>query len=148
MNQATPFPIEELAKAVAGQIAARGGPQPTIAVRQPAPTTPAGVTATGAATAAAITGEIIIDIKYAATVYGLVVKAPAPDFNAWLFKLTTQTSPEDAPVEIALFEFVDGANWEVVVNVPPISITDTLSIERVSVSLLDGTVPAYPPPNR
>jgi hypothetical protein len=140
---ATSFPIEELARAVAAQIAAVHGKEvPVVTTQGPTPPLDApGPTDTS------IGGEVTIEIQYSTTLYALRFNPPTTSFNAWLFRVTMQElgSPPSPAETIVLFELVDKTNWKVTVQTPGvININDTLKINKFEISIFDGTVPDPP----
>ena len=145
---AFPFPIEELARAVAANIAALGGPQPIVTVRRPQAPAPDD----GAAAAATDTGaDVTIEIKYQSTTlgsmtYGLVVKTPTKQFTAWLFLLTFQKGSE-TPVDLARFEFTSKAEWHVTVRTPfEFAIPNTpVTFKKLEIDVYQRPIPDPPP---
>jgi hypothetical protein len=128
-----PFPVEEIAKAVAAQIAARGAGTPVVRVREPlrraeAPGLPG-----------AISGEVTIEIAYNTTTYELTFHAPTTADPYWLFRLSMTSGTTEE--ELAVFKFKDGDNWKVGITYPfTTAITSTLSIGPVSGNLQNGTI--------
>lgn len=139
-SPAASFPVEELARAIAAQIAAAGGPQPTVTVtRSPAAAAAPAVESTD------IKGNVTIAIKYDGVTYSLTFKTPSADFKAWYFDLKYQKG-EDTPVDLAMFEFVDASNWAVTVKTPgTINLPFGDATLFVSATVSSGTVPTPKP---
>lgn len=85
-------------------------------------------------------GRFTLAIKYNKTTYTLTVQIPTAEDKPYEFIIAEQTDPA-TPKNIMTFKYCDPANWLASADVPPITFGSNFSIQQLSFSLQEGTVP-------
>jgi len=123
-------PVTELARQVASAIAEANpdGDPPEIRVR--------GAAAEPGAEALPISGSVDIEIVFREVTYKLTGTLPGSnDEDEYSFTLTMQKKDQEDPTELLGFTFVDKDDWSVTVSVPEWKVTDTFTINLISVTV-------------